>query len=195
MVILSEDLFQKYQILTSSGIQKRYLKAVARREKVELEKEYLLINVPENAVIVCNNSENVCNNSENVCNNSENVDRNSQSREEKRKEEKSREKKSREPKADKPLGVFYPNDEKLDEAFKAFVDYRKKMKHPMTDRAITLAMKEIEKLATDQSGTMNNDLAIKIIDQSIFRGWQGLFPLKEDRPQQGGSGPIDWANL
>lgn len=40
--IFSEELFQKYGILTSSGIQKRYLNATAKREKVELIKEYLL---------------------------------------------------------------------------------------------------------------------------------------------------------
>lgn len=46
--IFSEKLFHKYHILTSSGIQKRYLKATSKREKVELKKEYLLIPVPEN---------------------------------------------------------------------------------------------------------------------------------------------------
>lgn len=78
----SEKLYQKYHILTSSGIQKRYFNAVARRGKVEVKKEYLLISVDKNRV-------NVCNNSINVDNNSINVDKNSQSREEKKREEKS----------------------------------------------------------------------------------------------------------
>ena len=46
--IFSERLFREYGILTSSGIQKQYLKATAKREKVKLKKEYLLISVPEN---------------------------------------------------------------------------------------------------------------------------------------------------
>lgn len=46
--IFSEELFKKYQILTSSGIQKRYLSATSKREKVELKKEYLLISIPQN---------------------------------------------------------------------------------------------------------------------------------------------------
>lgn len=46
--IFSKELFIKYRILTSSGIQKRYLNAVSKREKVELKKEYLLVSVPEN---------------------------------------------------------------------------------------------------------------------------------------------------
>ena len=46
--IFSERLFKEYGILTSHGIQKQYLKATAKREAVELKKEYLLISVPEN---------------------------------------------------------------------------------------------------------------------------------------------------
>ncbi len=46
--IFSEELFQKYHILTSHGIQKRYLSATSKREKVKLKKEYLLISVPPN---------------------------------------------------------------------------------------------------------------------------------------------------
>lgn len=78
--IFSAELFQKYQILTSRGIQKRYFRAVARREKVEVKKEYLLIKVSQNSV-------NVNNNSINVDNNSINVSRSTQRREEKRREE------------------------------------------------------------------------------------------------------------
>ena len=85
--IFSEELYQKYHILTSSGIQKRYLNAVARRGNVKLKKEYLLINVGKKGI-------NVNNNSINACNNSINVDNNSQRREEKSREEKSREKKN-----------------------------------------------------------------------------------------------------
>lgn len=82
--IFSEELFNKYGILTSSGVQKQYLKATARRESVELKKEYLLINVGKNMKNVYINSIYVDRNSINVC-------RNEQSREEKRKEEERRE--------------------------------------------------------------------------------------------------------
>lgn len=43
--IFSKELYDKYQILTSNGIQKRYLEAAARRQKLALEKRYLLIEV------------------------------------------------------------------------------------------------------------------------------------------------------
>lgn len=50
--IFSERLFMGYGILTSHGVQKQYLKATAKREVVELKKEYLLISVPENRLNV-----------------------------------------------------------------------------------------------------------------------------------------------
>ncbi len=46
--IFSERLFKEYGILTSPGVQKQYLKATAKREAVDLKKEYLLIEVPKN---------------------------------------------------------------------------------------------------------------------------------------------------
>lgn len=74
--IFSGELFKKYRILTSSGIQKRYLNAVSRRERVELKKEYLLISVGKNL-------QNVVINSVNDSRNSKNEYENTQSKEEK----------------------------------------------------------------------------------------------------------------
>ena len=76
--------------------------------------------------------------------------------------------------------VYYPNDEKLNQAFADFVDIRKQIKKPMTDRAITLAMNKLKELSTVPfSGSMDNETAIKILEQSTMNCWQGLFPLKE----------------
>ena len=75
--IFSEKLFTQFSILTSEGVQRRYLNATARREKVELIKEYLLLSVDKNSKNVVINSISVNRNEENVC-------RNTQSRVEKR---------------------------------------------------------------------------------------------------------------
>lgn len=82
--IFSEELFNKYGILTSSGVQKQYLKATAKREIVELKKEYLLISVGRNR-------KNVVINSISGGINSISDGRNEQSREEKSIEEERRE--------------------------------------------------------------------------------------------------------
>lgn len=54
--IFSERLFKEYGILTSSGVQKQYLKATVKREVVDLKKEYLLISIPQNRKNVVINS-------------------------------------------------------------------------------------------------------------------------------------------
>ncbi len=64
--IFDRELFEKYGILTSEGIQERYFEAVSRRQKVEIDKRYLLINVPIEEVNVNKNPVNVDNNSKNV---------------------------------------------------------------------------------------------------------------------------------
>lgn len=71
--------------------------------------------------------------------------------------------------------VYYPNDEKLDNAFADYVDMRKKTKKPMTERAIQLAQKKLDELSKG-----NNDVAIQILEQSVMNCWQGLFPLREE---------------
>lgn len=61
--IFDKRLYEKYGILTSKGIQKRYLMMTSRRKAVDLNSEYLLVDVPPNAVNVYINGINVNNNS------------------------------------------------------------------------------------------------------------------------------------
>ena len=73
-------LFETYKILTSKGIQARYLEAVSRRRQVFLNKNYLLLDVNAyNNVVLDDVIDD--NNSVNVYNNSVNVDRSTQSKE------------------------------------------------------------------------------------------------------------------
>lgn len=65
--IFDEGLFHKYQILTSRGIQKRYLDVVSRRKEVTVKKEYLLVEVAKKYNNVNIIEENVNISNENVC--------------------------------------------------------------------------------------------------------------------------------
>ena len=69
--IFDKRLFEKYGILTSSGIQKRYLEAVSRRKGLKIKDEYLLVNYDQNRINVGNNSINADNNCENDSNNTQ----------------------------------------------------------------------------------------------------------------------------
>ena len=81
------------------------------------------------------------------------------------------------PPKEEPL--YYPNDEALNDAFKDYVSMRKQTKNPMSDRAITLAMNKLKELSNG-----DNDLAIKILNQSVMWSWKGLYPLKEEEKKE-----------
>lgn len=57
--IFSSKLYEQYQILTSTGIQKRYLEAVSRRKTVAMKKSYLLLKCAQDLKNVVISDENV----------------------------------------------------------------------------------------------------------------------------------------
>ncbi|WP_147369830.1 helix-turn-helix domain-containing protein [Mitsuokella multacida] len=71
-----------------------------------------------------------------------------------------------------PFAVASP---KLCEALRGFEASRKALHKPLTLRAKELIVKKLEKLAPQ-----NEALQVAILDQSVERGWQGVFPLKTD---------------
>ena len=74
----------------------------------------------------------------------------------------------------KDIDVYFPLDEKLNESFKDYIEYRKGIRKPLKGKGIELAIKKLDSLTAD------NDIKIEIINQSIMNRWTGLFPLKSD---------------
>lgn len=97
------------------------------------------------------------------------------------------------PKKKEPT-VYYPNDERLNQAFMDFVDMRKQIKKPMTDRAVALAMNKLNDLAAVPFGGMDNDLAVKILEQSTMNCWIGLFPIKQEQKKASKDVFNEWRN-
>ena len=92
----------------------------------------------------------------------------------------------------KGQAVYYPNDELLNNAFKEFLTMRNKIKKPLaTKQALTRMMNKIEKLSGG-----DNDLAIKILNQSTDHCWQDVYELKSDSGgNRVGNSGIDWDNV
>ena len=92
----------------------------------------------------------------------------------------------------KGQAVYYPNDELLNNAFKEFLTMRNKIKKPLaTKQALTRMMNKIEKLSCG-----DNDLAIKILNQSTDHCWQDVYELKSDSGgNRTGNSGIDWDNV
>ena len=70
--------------------------------------------------------------------------------------------------------IIYSDVPELNETIIAFIDYRKGIKKPMSDRAITLLLGKLNKMSNSVQEQ------IEILNQSILNGWQGIFPLKND---------------
>mgnify|MGYP000886268852 CR=1 FL=1 len=71
--------------------------------------------------------------------------------------------------------IIYDPDEELNQAILDFIDFRKKIRASMTDRAITLMINKLNKMAND------NDEKIAILEQSIMNGWKSVYPIKNDK--------------
>jgi hypothetical protein len=136
------EIFDKYKVLTSNGIQKRFWEVAKRRMEITVIKQYWVFNVDETLV------------SANI--NLINVDGGTQRKEKKRIVKESKEKSA------------------LEIAVDDFIDFRKKIRKPMTDRAVELLFINLDKLAQD------DETKIAIINQSILKGWQGVFSLKQE---------------
>ena len=108
------------------------------------------------------------------------------------KEDKNEKNVKNEKKERKGQAVYYPNDEILNNAFKEFLTMRNKIKKPLaTKQALTRMMNKIEKLSDG-----DNDLAIKILNQSTDHCWQDVYELKSDSGgNRTGNSGIDWDNV
>lgn len=65
----------------------------------------------------------------------------------------------------------------MQDAFESFVEMRKKIKSPMSDNAIVRCINRLKKLSGE-----DEQLAIKILNQSEDNCWKDIYPLK-DHPQ------------
>lgn len=122
--IFNENVYKKYSVLTSKGIQQRFFEAVNRRSKVNVKAEYLLVEV-------CDLPKNVNILGKNVNNLSENVNISEQGKE----------KKSR---------VEYSNiPPELAGVWGEFKKFRVRMKKPLTDYSEQLLLKKLSELSAD----------------------------------------------
>ena len=74
--------------------------------------------------------------------------------------------------------------EKFLETYSDFKNMRKNSKKPMIERAEKILLTKLKKL----TGENNEELAIKILEQSILNNWQDIYPLKEENNANGSNG-------
>lgn len=166
--LFSETLYKEYGILTSHGIQERYINAVSRRESVKMEKAYLLVDVVKNNISVDRKAIN-------VNRNKGNVDRKEQSREEKSREDK--EKKLEKKATTQVRGVtamklieerqFSPE---VTAALKDWIMYKREKRQGYKVSGFRALLTQAEKMIAKYGDQAVAD----IIVQSMSNGYQGI---------------------
>ena len=86
----------------------------------------------------------------------------------------------------KAAASAYCDDPDLNAAVKDFVEHRKKLRKPMTDKAISLFIARVDSMAADTPGK------VALINNAIEKGWQTVYPDKE--PHQTREPPGQSAN-
>ena len=158
---------EKHGILTSAGIQKRFLEVTSRRKAAFLRRDFALISI------------NVDNNSINVCNNSINVYSNEQSKVKKRKGKESKEKEGEKnvlSSQDEIIQSYFSSNPELEKSIKRWMDMREERKASVSPTALKKNLTQLKKLSNG-----NIEDAVLIVEQSIENQWLGFWPLKKHK--------------
>ena len=170
-----ERVFQMFGVLTSAGIQRRYIRMFGSRESIVIKQEYWLLDVNDRkdvparvlAKLVLKSDKTTGNPDKNTGNPDKNTG--NPQKESKVKETKVSQK---EKKRKETAVSFIP--EALKDAFAGFAEMRKQIKAPLTDKAVKLTLSELERLAPGDI-----EMQKAILNQSTMRSWRGVFALKE----------------
>lgn len=183
-----ENLFDKYKIITSRGIQSRFFEITKRRKNNHVIKEYLLINVAETNDI-CPVDVNVAETLVNVAETLVNVNNNEVIA------RKSTQSKVKESKVNNNINTnnntslykghnvnsftvcvdrFTKNDE-LKKQLASFARLRASRKKSFTAETFRLFLEQLKSLSGNDENAM-----LEILRASIMNGWINIYPLKDD---------------
>lgn len=163
-------LFQSDKVLTSAGIQRRFQLAVKERAKknpIEVKGFWLLEEAETEPFIKVNS----------ILNKSQKNEDNSGKNEDNSREKSLKESKGKKSKGNKNNTIPLVMDDALNRALQDFMEYRKKIRKPMTERSVELLIENLGKLSGDVQEQVD------ILNQSIMNGWLGVFPLKKQKQE------------
>lgn len=168
--IFDKDIFDKYHILTSRGIQQRYFEAVSRRNDVKVEKRFLLIDCTHFL-------KNVNISEENVNISEENVNISEQSKVEESKVKYSRVDNTAS--ADAIISA-YTSDKQIQDLLHDWLKIRKAKRVAYTESAVKGNLAKLDDFAR-QSGLS----VAEYLQEVIRRGWAAFYDV-DSKPQRGG---------
>lgn len=159
--IFNEALFEKYSILTSRGIQRRYFANFDENANFKVKSQYLLVECAQNQKTV------------------QNIEDLTKSGGEKIKEKR---KGAKEKRNNNNFINIKGLPSEISREWSAFCDMRVKIKKPLTEYAAELIFKKLSKLSGGDISIMQS-----ILNQSVENCWRGVFPLKNQSCDLSGS--------
>jgi hypothetical protein len=217
--LFNQRLFDRWGVLTSRGIQKSYLQVLQskNRQGTEIISDYWLLDKTKDedyqgVVFIRKNNDSLEVNADSLEVNADSLEVNADSlgqNKSKVNDSKVNDSKVNESKGEKRKGekkhigepavhsvksdILYFDNPELNSAFMDFLKMRKQIKKPMTDLAIKRAVTKLQKLSEIPfSNEMDEELAIKILNQSVDNCWQNLYELKEKEDSFKKSGMTDF---
>ena len=182
-----ERVFNAFGVLTSAGIQRRYIRMFNSRDEIRIIEEYWLLDIKSKndvpAGVLNKLTFKKVNCTENPDKTTENPDKTTENAQ-KEKESKKKSKGTKVPnnKETSASGLKVDVPKPIADTFKEFVRMRKAIKKPLTEYAAVRVLAKLEKLAPG-----NYELQNEILNQSIDCSWQNVYPLKTD---EGGVGNV-----
>ena len=170
-----ESMKDNYEILTSVGIQKRFLAVTSRRKSVFLRRDFALISINDD-----NNSVNVCNNSVNVYKSTQSKVKESKVKESKKRDRTTTTKFTNIDEWEELITSYAGKNESLSGSLRTWVSMRKdlakKRKEVFTTQALRMGLKKLQTLSNG-----NETVAVDIVNQSVEFSWKSFYPIKDSR--------------
>lgn len=161
--LFDENLFNKYKIITSRGIQSRFFEITKRRKNDHVISEYLLVNVAETNVNVAETNVNVNNNEVNA----------SKSTQSKVKESKVNNKQTHNINKFKVCINKYTKNLELIDCLCMFIDLRFKRKKPFDEASFGLFLKQLDTMSKGK-----DEDKIIMLRNALMNGWENVYPVK-----------------
>ena len=169
-----ERVFNAFGVLTSAGIQRRYIRMFNSRDEIRIIREYWLLDETSKNDVPAGVLNKLTFKNINCTENPDKTTENPQKEKESRKKTEGTNVPKKNGSSASGLNVEVPNP--IADTFKEFVRMRKIIKKPLTEYAAKRVLAKLEKLAPGDYQLQN-----EILNQSIDNSWQGVFPVTTDK--------------
>lgn len=190
--LFDEAVFANFHVLTSAGIQRRYLEVKAKKRIIPVIKEYWVL--PEACEAAGERDpflklQFFSISGEKTAVFEEKTQVSEEKNTQKKKKEKQTKAKQNTPARDADIAAqfaaFAGDNAALAAALQAFLQHRAAGKHPLTELAAQRVCRKLDALADAARVQDRSGYQAAILDQSVERGWEGLFAVEDwtDTPQ------------